>query len=72
MGAHDDARGEVVVAIVVPSHPERWDEQAVAARVKSTLASYKVPRRWVVVTEEQLPLLPTGKVNRRRLAELLG
>ena len=72
VGLPDDEWGELVCAVVVPaavgSAPELASLRAFCAE---SLASYKHPRRLVVVDE--IPRTPaTGQVQRRRLIEQLG
>jgi acyl-CoA synthetase (AMP-forming)/AMP-acid ligase II len=42
----------------------------IEAHCRARLASYKVPKRIVIVSE--LPLLPIGKVDKRALREQAG
>jgi malonyl-CoA/methylmalonyl-CoA synthetase len=59
----DRARGEVPVAYVVTRGG--FDPAAVEAACRASLASYKVPRRFVVV--EKLPRTALGKVQKHLL-----
>ena len=61
--------GEIVVAIVVPTGPER-DETAIIAFCRERLASYKSPER--VIFRDALPYIAAGKVMRHELLESLG
>lgn len=72
VGVPDDAHGEVVVAIVVPKDRATWNDVEMTGRARNMLSTYKVPRRWVLVNDDDIPLLPTGKVDRRRLGELVA
>jgi malonyl-CoA/methylmalonyl-CoA synthetase len=65
---HDDL-GEAVMAVVVLRPGTALGEQAIVARLKSAMASYKVPRRVHFVKE--LPRNAMGKVEKKRLRELL-
>jgi len=69
--APDRLRGEQVCVAVVfrqdVDHPSQTDLHRFAA---DRLASFKVPRRLVVVPA--IPLGPTGKIQRTRLAQQLG
>ena len=63
-------RGEDVAAAVV-AHGVTGAE--LAARLKATLSSYKVPRHLVVLADDdELPWLDSGKVDRRALATRLA
>jgi acyl-CoA synthetase (AMP-forming)/AMP-acid ligase II len=77
VGIPDDARGQQVVALVVPwSHPADSDDQpvpdgeALRQRLRQQLSSYKVPRHILVISEAQVPWLVSQKADRRALAAL--
>ena len=70
VGIDDPVRGEEVCAVVVPADAE-IDMESVAARTRDQLSAYKVPTRWVLATSDQIPTLPSGKLNRRGLRELV-
>jgi acyl-CoA synthetase (AMP-forming)/AMP-acid ligase II len=72
VGLPDEQWGEVVCAVVVPvSKSSPPDLASLRAICTTSLASYKHPRRLVVVDE--IPRTPaTGQVQRRRLVEQLG
>ena len=66
---HDDF-GEAVTAVVVLRAGAALTESEIVARLKSVMASYKVPRRVVFVSE--LPRNAMGKVEKKRLREQLA
>ena len=69
--APDRLRGEYVcVAVVLHEHVEQPSDTELRGFAAERLASFKVPRRFVVI--EKIPLGPTGKVQRNRLAAILG
>lgn len=70
IGIDDARRGEVVCAVVVPAAPQ-IDLGSVAARTRDQLSAYKVPTQWVLATSEQIPTLPSGKLDRRGLRTLV-
>jgi malonyl-CoA/methylmalonyl-CoA synthetase len=72
IGVPDDDFGEVVVAVVVGSTDSRepLDEAALRAACRQQLASFKVPKRVIVV--EELPRNAMGKVEKTRLRQALG
>jgi acyl-CoA synthetase (AMP-forming)/AMP-acid ligase II len=70
LGVPVKGRGEEVVAVIVPHEGDAPDEKELAKYVRSRLSTYKVPRRWMVVSEGSLPLLPTGKVDVQSLRGL--
>ncbi|MDG4666710.1 class I adenylate-forming enzyme family protein [Mycobacterium sp. 236(2023)] len=68
VGVDDPDRGEEVCAVLVPA-TDSVDVDAVARRTREALSSYKVPTRWVTASSEQIPTLPSGKLNRKALRE---
>ena len=71
VGVPDDVWGEVVVAVVVPAADGGavLDTAALEAHCRTTLAGYKIPRRWEPV--ERLPRNAYGKVLKRELRDTL-
>ncbi|WP_067662446.1 class I adenylate-forming enzyme family protein [Nocardia miyunensis] len=65
-------RGQVVAAVVVPSHGAELSVDAVIAYARRNLSSFKVPTVVRVLGEEDLPMLPTGKVDRQALVRILN
>jgi acyl-CoA synthetase (AMP-forming)/AMP-acid ligase II len=65
VGAPDSRWGEAVCAVVVPRAGATVTLDALQTSVRATLAGYKVPRRLVIVAE--LPVLASGKVDKKRL-----
>lgn len=70
VGIDDPVRGEEVCAVVVPAAAE-IDMESVAVRTRDQLSAYKVPTRWVLATCDQIPTLPSGKLNRKGLRALV-
>ncbi len=70
LGAPDEQRGEQIVAFVVRGAKAQGSDAEIKAHCRERLAGYKVPRRIVFV--EELPKLPTGKVDKRELAAKLN
>ena len=71
IGTPDERWGEAVCAVVVPRLGATLTLDAVQDFVRRRLAGYKIPRHLVIVDE--LPLLASGKVDKKRLrAELAG
>jgi acyl-CoA synthetase (AMP-forming)/AMP-acid ligase II len=71
VGLPHPVRGEVVAAAVVPSHGTQLTTEAVVAHARRKLSSFKVPTVIGVLAENELPMLPTGKVDRQGLERLL-
>jgi acyl-CoA synthetase (AMP-forming)/AMP-acid ligase II len=65
LGIPDPQWGEVVKAVIVRTHGSALTEEQAAAYVSERLGSYKKPR--VVQFMAELPMTPTGKVNRALL-----
>ncbi|MGZ6778306.1 MAG: class I adenylate-forming enzyme family protein [Mycobacterium sp.] len=70
VGIDDPVRGEEVCAVVVPATTD-IDVHSVAARARDQLSAYKVPTRWVLAASDQIPTLPSGKLNRKGLRTLV-
>ena len=65
-----DERGTDAVAALVVSD---LDADELTAQVRTRLSSFKVPQRWVIVpNSEAVPMLATGKIDKRALRELLA
>jgi acyl-CoA synthetase (AMP-forming)/AMP-acid ligase II len=70
VGVDDPERGEEVCAVVVAAKAT-IDIASLAARARNQLSAYKVPTRWAIATSEQIPTLPSGKLNRKALRAML-
>ena len=70
IGLPDAARGQIVAAALrVP--PERAVEvDDVLARLAERLSAYKVPRRWLLLRDAEVPMLASGKLDRGALEAL--
>lgn len=71
VGVPDAQRGQLVAAVVVVPDGAAFDEAALRDRLKAELSAYKIPRRFLVVSRAQLPLLASGKVDGQHLRKLL-
>jgi acyl-CoA synthetase (AMP-forming)/AMP-acid ligase II len=67
LGVPGGDRGEDVAAVVVAPAGSKLDIDSLCASARVSLSGYKVPRRWRIVTSVELPMLPTGKVDRSAL-----
>jgi len=70
-GIADETWGQVVAAAIVPASSSLADgtgKRRLAEFLRERLASYKRPRRICVINE--LPLGPTGKIDRRQVVAL--
>ncbi|TPG36607.1 AMP-dependent synthetase [Mycobacterium hodleri] len=70
VGVPDEKWGEAVCAVIVPLAGASPTLKAVQQHVRRSLAGYKVPRRLVLVAE--LPVLASGKVDKKRLRADVG
>jgi acyl-CoA synthetase (AMP-forming)/AMP-acid ligase II len=71
MGLPDADRGEQVVAAIVVDDHDALDVDAVKERLADQLSSYKIPRRFVVLRDEEVPWLGSGKADRLGIRDLL-
>lgn len=68
-----DGRGEAVAAAVVAKPSADIDPADLQARLRTEMASYKVPRHVAVFAEQQdLPWLESGKIDLQALRRLLA
>lgn len=72
VGVPNPSLGDEVVAVVVPTAGAELDPATLTAQAKQELSSYKVPRRFIVVTADEVPRLVTGKPDKRSLADWCG
>ncbi|MFM5931037.1 MAG: class I adenylate-forming enzyme family protein [Novosphingobium sp.] len=61
VGVPDDLLGEMVVSCLVPVDAAAIDENELVAFLKRDLASFKVPRRVLVFTDEDFAITGSGK-----------
>jgi acyl-coenzyme A synthetase/AMP-(fatty) acid ligase len=72
VGNPDKERGQLVVAAVIPREGADPSEAELEAQLRKRLSSYKVPRAYVKMSREEVPLLASNKVARRLLADQLA
>ncbi len=70
VGVPDDLLGEIVVGCIVTEANASLTEAEVQAFAKQTLASYKVPRKVLFFTEDELGMTGSAKVKTAELREL--
>ena len=63
VGVPHDTLGEIVVACIVRHAGSTLDEAGVQAFAKQTLASFKVPRRVLFFTDDQIELTGSAKIK---------
>jgi acyl-CoA synthetase (AMP-forming)/AMP-acid ligase II len=71
MGLPDHERGELVAAALAPKPGAIVDADDVLQRLDKEVSSYKVPRRVLVLKEEEVPYLPSGKPDRLQIRTML-
>ncbi len=71
-GVPHPTRGQNVAAAVVLAPGERLTVEALRERLRADLSAYKVPRHVFFCAREELPFTDSGKMDKRRLAELLA
>lgn len=71
VGIDDPGRGEQVCAVIVGTKAS-VDTDDLAVRTRELLSPYKVPTRWVLVPPAVLPLLPSGKLDRKAVRALVA
>ena len=72
IGIADDARGQVVAAALRVPADRRVEVEALRDQLAQRLSSYKVPRRFLMLSDDAVPLLPSGKLDRPALEALFA
>lgn len=72
VGVPHETLGEMVVTAIVPHDGEELTEEGVRAFGRETLASYKVPRRVLFFSEDELELTGSNKIKRADLREVVA
>jgi acyl-CoA synthetase (AMP-forming)/AMP-acid ligase II len=70
VGVDDPERGQVVAAALrVRAGQEPPDTDALRAELRVRLSAYKVPQRYLVLADDDVPMLSSGKLDARSLKE---
>jgi acyl-CoA synthetase (AMP-forming)/AMP-acid ligase II len=72
IGIDDEARGQIVAAAVRSPSPAEVDVEALRTALRERLSAYKVPRLIVALTDEDVPMMSSGKLDLRALRALLA
>jgi acyl-coenzyme A synthetase/AMP-(fatty) acid ligase len=72
VGLPDKERGQLVVAAVVPRDGVELDFTAIEADMRQRLSGYKVPRAYVAIARDDVPMLHSNKVARRQIETLMA
>jgi acyl-coenzyme A synthetase/AMP-(fatty) acid ligase len=71
VGVPDKERGQLVVAAVVPRDGVALDFAQIESQLRERLSSYKVPRAYVQISREQVPMLHSNKIARREIQAMM-
>jgi len=71
VGVADETRGQNVAAAIVLDAGHSLDAATCRERLRGELSAYKVPRHAFFYAKAELPFTDSGKIEKRRLAELL-
>lgn len=71
VGLPDKERGQLLAAAVIAREGVTLDFAAIEATLRQRLSSYKVPRAYVEITVDQIPMLHSNKVSRRMILDLV-
>ena len=72
VGLPDRERGQLVVAALVPRDGATLDFNEIEKTLRQRLSSYKVPRAYVLITHEEVPMLASNKVARRQIEAIMA
>ncbi len=71
VGIPDEERGQLVAAALVPRDGISLDYDNIRATLRQRLSSYKVPRLYISITRDEVPMLPSNKVARREIERMI-
>jgi acyl-CoA synthetase (AMP-forming)/AMP-acid ligase II len=72
VGLPDKERGQLLVAAVVPRDGATLDFADIETKLRQRLSAYKVPRAYVAIARDEVPLLHSNKVARRQVEKLMA
>jgi acyl-coenzyme A synthetase/AMP-(fatty) acid ligase len=72
VGIPDAEAGQLVVAAVVPAEGSAPTEASLQAALRERLSSYKVPRRILLISPEEVLWTPSNKVKLADMARLIA
>ena len=73
VGVDDAERGQLVAAAVrVPPGRVAPDEDTLRKELRELLSAFKVPKRYLFLADEDVPMLSTGKLDTRALKALFA
>jgi len=70
IGVDDPERGQLVAAVVrLPRGQEAPDADELCSALRARLSAYKVPKRFLMLADDEVPMLTSGKLDIRALKE---
>jgi acyl-CoA synthetase (AMP-forming)/AMP-acid ligase II len=73
VGVADEQRGQLVAAVVrIPAGQPRPDVEEIRTGLRSLLSAYKVPKKIVLLADEEVPIMSSGKLDLRALKARLA
>ena len=73
VGIDDAERGQLVAAAVrVPRHQQAPGSDELRTALRKKLSAYKVPQRFLMLADTDVPMLSSGKLDARALKELFS
>ena len=72
VGLPDSKRGQLVGCLVCPEPDTEIDPSELTEQLRALLSTYKVPRVIKIVSYEDAPWLPSGKISKPRVVDLLS
>ena len=72
VGVPHPVRGQLLVAAVVPREGAQLDFADIERKLRQRLSGFKVPRVYVTITRDDVPMLPSNKVARREIERMMA
>jgi acyl-CoA synthetase (AMP-forming)/AMP-acid ligase II len=71
-GLPDEELGQLVAALVIPAEGTQPTEASLRAALRETLSTYKIPRRIIFITDDDIRLTATGKLKLNEMTDMLS
>ena len=72
VGLPDAERGQLLAAAIVPREGATPDFEAIQKQLRQRLSPFKVPRAYIEIAREDVPMLFSNKVSRRLMQALVA
>ncbi len=72
VGIDDADRGQIVAAAIRVPDGAEVDAEEIRSKLRQQLSAYKVPRRILLLPDEVVPMMSSGKLDLRALKDLFG